>query len=228
VSLQQIAALLRRHLIAVLLVVLAAGMTFYALRHTPVSYQESATVLFVAPPSTQNPDPYAVPSNSLISAGGLLAVQLMSAQSQQQVSAAGGTGTYQVALVNLYDEEYPSFGDPDDTITVTAYSPTGAHQTFLLVTGLLDRDLRLWQESKHVPKVDWAGAVLAGDSGPLSEQGSTKRVYVGLLILTILTVLSVANFLDRHPVRLGRSHGLRLTRGFEQPRLPLRPDRGAR
>jgi len=43
---------------------------------------------------------------------------------------------------------------------------------------------------------------MAGDSGPLVQQGSSKRALIGLFILTIVAVFAAASFLDRHPVGL--------------------------
>ena len=41
---------------------------------------------------------------------------------------------------------------------------------------------------------------MAGDTGPLEQQGSSKRAMFGLFILTIVAVFAAASFLDRHPV----------------------------
>jgi hypothetical protein len=59
---------------------------------------------------------------------------------------------------------------------------------------------------------------MAGDSGPLAQQGSSKRALIGLFILTIVAMFAAASFLDRHPVRLplpGRSkRGTRRADGY--------------
>lgn len=199
---QAIAALLRRHIAAVLVLLAVAASVGYALFRAPVQYQDSATIVLAAPTSTMFPNPLTSLSDTLIDTAGAMAVTAMSPQVQQDVRTAGGTATYDVELVNSYNLEYPDFADPYVTITANGTSPAQARQTFNLVTQFLTRDLLLDQAG--VPPANRISAHLVGATGPLSQRGSPKRVLGGLLALTMVAVFSAACFLDRHPIRLRR------------------------
>jgi hypothetical protein len=203
VSPQEIAALLRRHIAAVLLVgVIAVGVAYH-IKRTPPTYQESATVYFTGPTSAASPNPYVTFSDSLIGTAGAIAIIAMSPQGQQQVSAAGGTGAFDIALVNSYNLEFPVYGTPAVTVTTTSQDPNAVHQTFTAVTKVLKRDLAERQAQAGVPSAHRIGTHIVNDSGPIVLVGSNKRVFAGLLVLTVVAALSVASFLDRHPIHLG-------------------------
>jgi hypothetical protein len=201
VSLAEIAALMRRHVLAVAVVlVLAAGLA-YSVKRTPVTYQESATVIFTAPISVQNPNPYDSYSGTLITAAEVLCRWIMGVQGQQQVRDAGATGTFNVALVNLYNQEYPNYSDPDVTVTATAGDPDTVHSTFAIVSRLLNDDLVAREVQDGVAPVNRIGMYAAGDTGPLEQTGTPKRAFAGLFALTIAALLVVSMFLDRYPIR---------------------------
>jgi hypothetical protein len=218
VSPQAIAALLCRHIAAILVVLAIAASVAYALRRAPIQYQDSATMVFVAPASTMFPNPLTSLSISLIDTAGTIAVSVMSPQGQQDVERAGGTISYDVELVNSYNIEYPDYSDPDVTITAEAASPAQAQHTFNLVTQTLRREL-LFDQAGVLP-INRISAVVIGVTGPVSQRGSAKRVFAGLLALTMVAIFSVAGFLDRHPIRIrrlraagGRQHRLLSSRG---------------
>jgi hypothetical protein len=202
VSLQAIAALVRRHIAAVLVVIAIAASVGYVLRRAPIQYQDSATMVFTAPASTLYPNALDSLSDTLVDTAGTMAVTAMSPLVQQDVQRAGGTTSYDVELVNTYNLEYPNFSDPYVTITANAASPAQAQHTFNLVTQVLMRDLQLDQAGVLV--VNRISARVVGATGPLSQQGSDKRVIAGLLTLTLVAIFSVACFLDRHPIRFRR------------------------
>jgi len=204
VSLQEIVGLLRRHIVAVLLVVLIAAGVGYTLKRTPMTYQESATVVFTSPSSSAFPNPYLSLSNALVDTAGLIAIEVMGPQGLQQVKAAGGSAAYDVQLYNLYNLEYPDYGDPYDTVTVTATDPEQVQRTFDLVTQLIYADLAAAQAAHGVPAPSRIIAQSVGGTGVLAQPGSHLRVYIGLLILLIVSAFSVAALLDRHPLRISR------------------------
>lgn len=206
VSLQEMAALVRRHIAAILIVVAIAAWAGYSLHRAPTQYQDSGTVVFTAPTSTDYPNPFASLSDTLIDAGGIIALYAMSPQAQQQIRQEGGAGSYDVELVNSYNLEYPDFSDPYVTVTATAVGPAQAQRTFNLVNRLLATELTVQQAS--VRPVDRIGIRPVGVTGPLSQQGSSKRVFAGLLVLTVVAVFSVACVLDRRLTGVGR-HRLR-------------------
>jgi hypothetical protein len=203
VSLQEILALMRRHFIAVTIVVIAAVGVAVIFKRAPVSYQETGTVAFTAPPSSAYPNPYTSFSDeSLIETAGLMSRLVMGFREQQEIRAAGGVGTYDIALVNKYNLEYPNFSDPYVTVTATFSDYSQAHLTFETVIHKLYGDLYSLQTLAKVPPENRVEARMIGDSGPLAQPGSWVRVYTGLLVLAIVAAFSVAVFLDRHPLRL--------------------------
>jgi len=217
VTTRDFAALLRRHLAAVLAVlVVAAGLAF-TFKKTPATYMEGSTVVFNQPPSAAQPNPYFSGGGTLITVGGVVATYLMGTQGHQAVAAAGGStagGTaYDVALVNSYNQEYPNYSTPEATVTVTGTDLLAVEHTFTAMMRVLTSWLADQQAAAGAPAVDQITAKLIGNPGPLAQPGSSKRVLGGLLLLTLIAVFSVCVFLDRHPVRVS---------------LPGRTRRGAR
>lgn len=222
-SLQEIVALLRRHIAAVLLVVLVAAGVAYMFKRTPTNYQESATVVFTPPASSAFPNPYVSISYTLVETAGLIAIEVMSPQGLQRVEAAGGSAAYDVQLYNLYNLQFPDFGDPYDTVTVTAADPEQVHRTFGLVTQLIYADLAALQAERSVPALDRIAASAVGDTGPLAQPGSHLRMYIGLFVLMIVSAFSLAVFLDQHPLRIPRGSSSRRLGGGSYSRPLGRP-----
>lgn len=204
-TLPEIPALIWRHVVAVLLVLAISAGAAYSIKRTPPTYQESVTAVFIAPPSAQFPNPYASFNSALITTAELMTRYLMGPQGQQQVRAAGGTAEYAVSLVNLYNQQYPNYSQPYAQISALSTDPGTVHKTFLAVTQLLTDRLTETQAQEDVPVRSRVGIHIAADAGPLVQPGSSKRVFAGLLVLTIVAVLFVAAFLDKHPIRLRRS-----------------------
>jgi hypothetical protein len=204
VSPQEIVALVRRHLIAVLAVVIVTAGVGYYLKSSTQPYQDSATFVFTSPPSSAFPNPYASFGGSLVEAAGVIAIQMMNSQSKREVSAAGGTAAYNVGLQNSYNLEYPDFSDPDVIVSTSSTDPAAAARTFTAVTQVLERELTTRQTQARVPRFNYIGLRILGQTGPLSQKGSTKRSYAGLLFLAIVAVLSIAGFLDRYSIPLRR------------------------
>jgi len=194
----EIVALVRRHWLAAGVVLVLAAAALYTIKSSQPSYQESSTVTFIAPKVKFFPNPYDSDSDyPLIITNELMARVMMSPQSQRLVQAAGGTDDYTVAPVNLYNQQFPDYGVPEATITTTASSPEAAHSTYVIVARLLASRLAGMQA-----KVKPASRIVvhvAGDSGPLIQVGSPKRVYGGLILLTLVAFFMLAIFLDRHP-----------------------------
>jgi hypothetical protein len=221
VSLAQIAGLLRRHLLAVLVVFIVAAGAYYGFKHAPPAYAETGTFTFLPPHSGVHPNPYEAVGGSLTNTAGAIAVESMSPQDEQRVLASGGTASYDVELVNSYNLEYPNYSLPYLTVTTTSTDLPAVHQTFTVLTRLLTQQLQQQQlETFGVTKNNLAEMTLSGDTGPLIQQGSPKRILFGLVILTIIAVFAVASFLDRHPVSLRRGgRRIRLGRAARRPGL---------
>ena len=224
VTTRDFAALFRRHLAAVLAVlVVAAGLAF-TFKKTPVTYMEGGTVVFNQPASEAQPNPYFSGGGTLITAGGVIATYLMGTQGHQAVAAAGGStagGTsYDVELVNSYNQEYPNYSSPEATATATGTDLVAVERTFTAMMRVLTSYLADQQANAGAPAVDQITAKLIGNPGPLAQPGSSKRVFGGLFLLTLIALFSVCVFLDRHPVRLSLpGRGGRGTRRAVSPGL---------
>jgi hypothetical protein len=212
VGLQEITALARRHLIAILLIGGVAAGVAYSMKHTPPIYQEGCTIVLTAPISAVNPNPYGAFSGSMTETAGTIALLVMSPHGHGQVRASGGNANYDVSLVNFGNLSSPIFGAPTVTVTATSQDPNNVHHTFTVVTRFFEHELVIRQAMAGVRPVGRIGAHVVGDTGIGLVQGSSKRVYAGLLVLTIAAALSVSFFLDRHPVRLSLPR-LRSARG---------------
>jgi hypothetical protein len=204
VSLQEIATLIRRHLAAVLVVIVCTAAVAVMFKRTPVLYQETGTVVFNDPVSKGFPNTYTSFSGSLVEAAGLMATSTMSPQDEQKIRAAGGTAHYDVALYNDYNLEYPDYSDPYIIVTTWSTDPAQVHRTFTAATQQLYSDLVSHQDQAGVATVNRITTNLVGDSGPLPQPGSSKRVDAGLLMLGIIAVFAVLIFLDRRQLRLSR------------------------
>jgi hypothetical protein len=221
VSLPEIAARLRRHVLAILAVLVLAAGAAYGFKHTAPTYAETATMVFIPPASTLHPNPYEAVGSTLTKAAGAIAAQVMSPQGQQHVQQAGGTAQIDVGLLNGYDLEYPFYSEPYLTITTTSTSPDAVQRTFTLVTRQITQEFTAEQVQANVTPNNRIETVLAGDTGALAQPGSSKRVLGALAILTLVAIFAVASFLDRHPVRLRRRSRMRApARGPARRRLP--------
>jgi hypothetical protein len=182
-----------RHLAVIAVVLLAAGVG-YDISKTPAMYLDSATVIFSIPKSETAPNAYVSFTPSVIASGAAIAQIMMNPQSQRRIRAAGGTGDYDLALVNLYNEDYPNYSDPAATLTSESLSPAVALRTFKVAAGLLDRLLRVRQAQAGVSSRNLISARIIGNTGPLVQAGSPKRVYGGLALLTVLALSGVRRF----------------------------------
>jgi hypothetical protein len=196
--------MLRRHLAAVLVVIICVAAVAVFFKRTPVTYQQSGTVVFDDPVSAGFPNTYTSFSGSLVKAAGLMAGSVMSPQDGSKIRAAGGTSAYGVAPYNDYNLEYPDYSDPYVIVTTYATDPSQVQHTFTVVIQQLYSDLVARQVQAGVAPVNRITAHLVGNSGPLPQPGSSKRVDAGLLALGIIAAFAVAIFLDRHPIRPNR------------------------
>lgn len=198
-SFGQIYALMRRHLLAVMVVfILAAGMA-WDIKTTPPVYSESANVILTGPAA----NPYASISSftdDLIMTAYVMTTAMLSPESQQKVHQNGGTADFSLGLVNLSNEQFPYYGDPYVTLTTTSANPADAHRTFTIVATSFQHLLLARQVEAGVPPIGRISTHVVADTGPIAQVGSSKRAYAGLLILAIVIAFLVAVFLDRHPI----------------------------
>lgn len=195
-------ALLRRHFVAVLVILVIAAGVEYTFKHSAPAYAEVGTLVFIPPVSGAHPNAYSAVGGSVLEAAGTLAVSAMSPREQQQVLRGGGNAAYDVELLNSYNLEYPNFSNAYLMVSTASTDPVAVHRTFALVTRLVTSQFQAQQVADGATANNRIETVMAGDTGPLVQQGSSKRALIGLFILTIVAVFAAASFLDRHPVRL--------------------------
>jgi hypothetical protein len=195
------AALLRRHLAAVVAVLLLAEGALYQVRHTPPLYTAGATVVFGTADSLTSRRAGQQETLSLIATETMMARLMTSQPARAAVRARGGSGQYQVDPVNLSNMQYPDYADPMAALTAAAPGPAAAQRTFAAVYAVLASRLAALQAQANVPARQRIGVHLIGDSRPVAQPGSPARVFGGLLLLTIMAVFLVVNFLDRRSWR---------------------------
>lgn len=170
---REIAALFWRHIMAVAVVFISTAGLAYHLQHASPGYVDTATVAFNAP---GNGVAVFNGTASLLVVDALTARSVMSAHGQQQVRNAGGTSSYDVALINLNNEDYPDYGVPYVTVTATSPSAPAAEQTFSAVMQVMQQDLVTLQRSEGAkPKAYIGLQTIAAPSGPVAQTGLRKR-----------------------------------------------------
>ena len=167
--------------------VLAAGAG-YDIEISPPMYLESATVELSLPKAQNAPNAYYMFAPSLITSGEAMVQILMSPSAQRQIGAAGRGASVSLALVNLYNEEYPFYGFPLATLTAASPVAADAHRRFVVAARMLGRVLAAQQEQAGVPPGDRISAQILGDSGPIIQAGSRARAFGGLALLTAIAV----------------------------------------
>ena len=175
---------LRLTLVAATLL-LAAGAG-YDIKISPPMYLESATVELALPETQNAPNAYYMFAPSLIASGEVMVQILMSPSAQHQIDAAGRAARVSLALVNLYNEEYPYYGVPLATLTAASPVAADAHRTFLVAARVLVLLLAARQEQMGVPPSGRISAQILGDSGPIIQAGSRARVFGGLAFLAAI------------------------------------------
>ena len=116
-------ALLRRHFVAVLVILVIAVGIEYSFKHSAPTYAEVGTMVFIPPISGAHPNAYAAVGGSILEAAGTLAVSAMSPQEQQQVLRGGGNAAYDVELLNSYNLEYPNYSNAYLTVSTASDGP---------------------------------------------------------------------------------------------------------
>ena len=172
---------------AVATILLAAGAG-YNIEISPHMYLESATVELSLPKAQNAPNAYYMFASSLIASGEAMVQILMSPSLQRQIGGTGRGASVSLALVNLYNEEYPYYGVPLATLTAASPVAAQAHHTFAVAAHVLGVLLAAQQKQAGVPPGDRISAQILGDSGPIIQTGSRARVFGGLALLAAMAV----------------------------------------
>jgi hypothetical protein len=204
----KIARYLRRrllHLATVTVVMIAVAGVGYDIKSTPATYIDSASVIFSLPKSETSPDAYEALIVPLITSSELVTQVMMSTQAQREIRAAGGTATVTMALVNLYDEEYPNYGVPMATLTSTSTNALASRRTFAIAVRRLEDSLTAMQARAGVRPGNRISAKIIAASGPIAQPGSRKRVYGGLAVLAIVAISTLWGMINRRAARRTRA-----------------------
>lgn len=211
-SLSELAALVRRHIVAAAIVVVVAAGFAYHIKHTPPTFEDNATIVLAPPNPVLSPpyaNPYAPPFGpSLIITGELMVKWITGAQGQQLLQQAGVSNTFSVALINFSDQEYPLYGEPNLTISGIGEDPVSAHNALVTGTRIFEQGLASQEEHYHVRPAYRIATHVIGDSGPIVQLGSSKRTYAGLAALTIIALYMALIILDRRSPLPRRFRGL--------------------
>jgi hypothetical protein len=184
-------------LICAALVLGAAVGAGYRIWRTPLTYLESATLVFQLPKAQTSPNAYLMFAPSLITSGEAMTRMLLSPQAQQQIRTVGRTAHVDMQLVNLYSQQYPDYGEPLATLSAASPSAVTAHRAFTAAARLVGHLLKARQARAGVPRRDRIAARTIGDTGPVVQAGSSKRVFAGLAFLAVAGVAMAWGFLDR-------------------------------
>jgi hypothetical protein len=198
--------MLRRHLIAVAVVCLAAGGIGYHLLHEDPGYSDSGTIAITAPTAWGAGNAF-TDLSSLLTTEEVEGWYMMSPQGHQAVRATGGTSSYDVAFYNAYTQQYPDYNSPYLIVTANSQDPVEVQTTFNAIIKVLVGDTATRQVRSGANPKEMINATLTNSSGPLANKGSHKRTIIGFLILTIIAVFMVAGTLDRR--RISRFHPAR-------------------
>jgi hypothetical protein len=218
----EIAALLRRHIFAVLAVLLIAGAAGYRIEARPPVYSENGNVVFTVTRHLadlrSSPSQSALLGQSLIAVEGTVADALSPPMAAATVQTVAGTAQYTLALFNSYNLEYPDYSLPSAVLTVTAGSPSLTRRAFHLVFSLIAHRLTALQARALVPMASRIRVYTAASSGPVRQSGSRLRVMAAMAVLTTVAVFVVAGSLDRRRRPASRR---RAPRGRAWGRWPL-------
>jgi hypothetical protein len=197
---------------------LVAGVG-YEIEISPPMYLESATVELSLPKAQNAPNAYYIYAPSLITSSEVMVQSLMSPSVQSQIGAAGGGASVSLALVNLYNEEYPDYGFPLVTLTASAPVAADAHRGFVAAARILRLLLKARQQQLGVAPRDRITARILGDSGPIIQTGSHARVFGGLALLAAIAAGLAWNGAGRWGARVRPESGSLRNRDLS-PGLP--------
>ena len=195
----------RWRIAAAMLALVGSAVVGYGIKRTPVSYMESAAVMFSLPRAQTAPNAYYLFAPSLIMSGEGISQLLMNSEAREQLRAAGGTADINLELVNLYNQEYPEYGEPLATLTASSPSAASTHRTFMIATQLLAQILKTIQENAHVVPRNRISAQIIADTGPVIQTGSLARTFAGIAVLAMVAVAMLWAFVDRRAYGPGRA-----------------------
>jgi hypothetical protein len=168
------------------------------IEHAPATYRDSALVVFGAQTTPSVDSPYSTVGSSLVTTGAAIVESGTGPQAQALVRAAGGTAYFKLALLNLYNQDFPEYSYPIATLVTQSTDPAAARHTLDAVLGVLRQLLAARQARVRAP-----GRIsirVVGTTGPVTQPGSLKRALAALAALTLIAMGLLSGL-------LGRPHG---------------------
>lgn len=184
--------------------VLLAGLLILAtvlgdkIEHAPATYRDTTLVVFQAQATPSVYRPYSTVSGSLVTTGAAIVESGTGPQAQALVHAAGGTAYFKLALLNLYNQDFPEYNYPIATLMTQSTDPAAARRTLGAVLGVMRQLLMVRQARVHALGRISIHAV--GTTGPVTQPGSVKRALAALAALTLIAMGLLSGL-------LGRPHG---------------------
>ena len=154
VNVFEMAALLRRHLIAVLAVLSWPLWVVHDFKATPTVYTDGATAIFKPPGIPALPEPLRIGGRQHHHGrrGDRHLREWLGGQ--PLVSAAGGTMPYDVELINSYNQDYPDYSAPEVNVSVTGTDLGSVMRTYAAVIKVIYAQVNARQAAAKAPKVD--------------------------------------------------------------------------
>jgi hypothetical protein len=211
VSARQLAALARRHVFAVCLVLLVTAGLAVGFRYAQSGYEETAIValepgsFFSVKPLSADQD-FSL-NRTLITTCQLFAIHLSGPQGAIQLRQAGVTGSFAISVVNDENVDTPAYPYPDLSMSVAGASPVTTHRQFIEAIRVITLDIDDLQASNKISRQDRFSVYTLSDSGPVSQRGSLIRTYAALIFLALVAMFLICGFLDRRS-RASRPFGL--------------------
>lgn len=199
-SLAQLAVLVRRHVLAVSLVLLVtAGIAMDF--HIQSIYKETA-IVELEPESFVSAKPLGtdesfLQNSSLITTCELLVMHLSGSQGESQLHRAGVTDNFTVSLVNASNADSPIYAYPDLSVSLTGENPDRTHRQSIEAMNVLSTDIANFQAGNQFSARDRIVPYTLSDSGPISQRGSTIRAYCALIFLSLVAIFWLCCWLDR-------------------------------
>lgn len=197
--LSELAALARRHILALSIVFIVTLGIAYEFKHTKPAYTETSTVALGV--GNSNGAAY---QSSLITTGQIVVIWISGAQGKQQLADAGVGSNFTVSLVNSQNLDQPQYSNPYLTVSETNPDAATTHKDFsdgmkILLDGIVEL-----QSKFHLPTGDHVTARMLADSGPVAQIGSESRSYGALAFLGLVAAYVTSRSLDNRAVRSRR------------------------
>lgn len=179
----------------------------YDIKSSPPTYSDRATVIFSAASGLVSPSRHPAAGPSLVVTEVMLTEGLLTKSAPAVARSGGGTGSISAVPCNQYSMQFPDYSEPCAALTATAPQAAVAQRTFWLAYRVLAGRLRELQAHSGVRPRNRIYTRLVGSTGPVPQRGSHPRVYAGLAMLALLSLLATAGLSGGRASRVRRGSG---------------------